>query len=77
MTVRINHRDGRRQFSIGQVVIGNDDIDAKLARMLDNRICANACIYADDERDAFGCRTIDYLRSHSVTIAHAMRNKKF
>ncbi len=47
--IGIEHGQRGRQFAFGQVVIGDDDVDAQLAGALHHLRGANAGIHADDQ----------------------------
>ena len=58
----------------GQVMIGDDEIDAEAPRGLRRGKGANAHVDADDEANACGCGAFDYIVAQVVALANAMRD---
>ena len=58
------------------MMIGDDDVDAALARFADHFRRANAGVDADDQRDAHGRGAFDDVGAHAVAVFQTMRNVK-
>ena len=72
--VRIEHGKRGRQASgfIGQVMVGDDEVDAESCGGLGRGKGANAGVDADDQTRSGGCRGFDHFALHSVAFAEAV-----
>src|SRR6185369_5305617 len=58
------------------MMICNDHVDAQLASMTHDFICADSCIHADNEPHPALRGFFHNLAAHAVTIAQTMRDMK-
>ena len=58
----------------GQVMVGNDEIDAQALRGFGGSEGADAHVDADDEANAGGGGALDHIVAHVVAFANAMRD---
>ena len=65
----------RRQLGVRLVVVGDDEVDAELARPERRLGAADAAVHRDDERDAFGVQPLDRRRLQAVAVAHPFGNE--
>ena len=72
---RIHHRAGIRQFIVGFVMVGDDQIDAKLTRAACRFGRADAAVDRDDQLDAFGMQSIDGARLKAVAVGQPFGNE--
>ena len=70
--LRVDHRQGGRQCALRLVMIGDDEIDAELARAQGRLAGANAAVDRDDELHAFAMQAIDCRRLQAVTVAQPL-----
>ena len=73
MPLRVDHRQRRRQLGVGLVVVGDDQIDAELARAARRVGAADAAVHRDDERDAVGVQPVDRRRLQAVAVLAGAR----
>ena len=57
--LRVDDGERRRQLGVRLVVVGDDQIDAELARAPGRVGAADAAVDRDDERDAVGVQPLD------------------
>ena len=74
--IQDGERGGKRVVRVGQVVVGDDEIEAQPARGFRFGKGAHAGVDGDDEADAFGVGRFEHARLHAVAVAQAMRNVK-
>ena len=55
----VDHGQRRRQRAVGLVMIGDDEVDAEVARALRGLGAADAAVDRDDQPHAFGVQAID------------------
>ncbi len=65
---------GKSERGFGQVVVGDDEVEAERFSGFGGSEGADAGIDADDETDAFARRDFEDLALHSVAFAEAMRD---
>jgi len=75
VTLRIDDRQRLRQFGVGFMMVGDDQIDTELARAARRVGAADAAVDRDDERHAFGVESFDGHRLQAVSVAHALGNE--
>ena len=63
-----------RPSACGQVMVGDDEIDATALGCFGGGKGANASVDADDQPDARGCRLLDDFVAHAVAFADAVRH---
>ena len=68
MPLRVDHRERRRQLGVRLVVVGDDQIDAELARAARRLGAADAAVDRDDQRDAVGVQPLDRRRLQPVAV---------
>ena len=73
VALRVDHGERRRQLGVGLVMVGDDQIDAELARAARGLGAADAAVDRDDERDAVGVQPIDGRRLQAVPVLAAVR----
>ena len=71
--LRVDDGERRRQLGVGLVVVGDDQIDAELARAPRRLGAADAAVDRDDQRDAVGVQPLDRRRLQPVAVAAAAR----
>ncbi len=64
----IDHGERRRQFRVGLVMVGDDQIDAEFAGATCGVGAANTAVDRDDQRDAVGVQPIDGRRLQAVSV---------
>jgi hypothetical protein len=74
--IRIKHRIGWRRafFFIGQVMIGNDYVEALVARPVERLVCANAAVDTDDDFVTIGECLFECRLLNAVAFSEAMWN---
>ena len=73
VALRVDDRQRRRQLGVRLVVVGDDQIDAELARAPRRVGAADAAIDRDDERHAVGVQPLDRRRLQAVAVVAAAR----
>ena len=73
--LRIDHRQRRRQLRVRLVMIGDDQIDAELARAPRRLGAADAAIHRHDQRDAVGVQPLDRRRLQAVAVLQPLRDE--
>jgi hypothetical protein len=68
----IDDRDGIRQIAVGLVVVGDDEIEAQLARASRRVGAADAAVHGDDDLDALGVEPLERGRLQAVAIAEPL-----
>ncbi len=71
--VGVEHGERGRQLGFRQVVVGDDDVDRKLARTANHFGRPNARIHADDERHAAPGSRFHHLGPHPVAVLEPIR----
>ncbi len=66
--LRVDDRERRRQLAVGLVVVGDDQVDAELARAACRLRAANAAVHRDDHRDALGVQPLDRRGLEAVAV---------
>ena len=70
--------DGERarhaEFRFGQMVVGDDEVEAEFGGGIGGGKGANAGVDADDETNAFAGGGFENLALHAVAFAQAMRD---
>ena len=61
---------------VGQVMVGDDEIEAEAARGFSFSEGAHAGVDGDDDADAFGVGRFKHAGLHAVAVAEAMGNVK-
>ena len=74
--VGIDDGVGRGQSRAGQMVIGDQDVDAELLRAGDPVHARDAVVDGDDETGLLLARDLDEFRRQSVAVAHAVGHHK-
>src|SRR5262249_46002919 len=64
----------RHTVLVREMVIGDDEVEAKSLRGFGGGECANAGIDADDEAYAFGGSLLDHFVAHAIAFEKAMGN---
>ena len=73
--LRVDDGERRRQLGVRLVVIGDDQVDAELARAARGVGAANAAVDRHDERDAVGVQPLDRRRLQAVAVAQPLRDE--
>ena len=68
--------NGKRVVGVGQVVVGDDEVEAEAARGIGFSKRAHARVDGDDDANAFGLGRFKHARLHAIAVAEAMRNVK-
>ncbi len=72
--VGIEHRQRGRQFRFGQVMVGDDHVDAQFVGAAHHFGGADAGIHADDQLDALCGRGLHHFRAHAVAVLQTVRH---
>ena len=72
--LRIGERLRQAHCGLGQVVVGDDQIEVEARGFVRGGEGADAGIHADDEAHAFGRGAREHLGLHAVAVAQAMRD---
>ena len=68
MALGVDDGERRRQLGVRLVMVGDDQIDAELARAPRRVGAADAAVDRDDQRDAVGVQPIDRRRLQAVAV---------
>ena len=75
MEIRVNDDIGRRQLRAGQVMIGDEDLDAICGRFLHARDARYAVVNGHDQRGRLFRRNADDLRRQTIAIVESIRHE--
>jgi hypothetical protein len=70
--LRIDHRERTGQLDIRFVVVGDDEIQAKLPRPAGRLHAADAAVHGDDEPRPVRVKPLDRGRLQTVSVAHPL-----
>ena len=71
--LRVDDGQRRRQLVLGLVVVGDDQVDAELARAPRGVHAADAAVHRDDQAHAVGVQPLDGRHLQPVPVAQAAR----
>jgi hypothetical protein len=72
--IGVEHRQRPRQDGFGQMMIGDDHVDAQLPGPLHHGGGANSGIHADDQPDTLGGGLLHHISAHAVAIFQPVRD---
>ena len=70
--LRVDDRQRQRQLGVRLVVVGDDEVEAELARPARRLGAPDAAIHRDDQRDAFRVQPLDRRRLQAVAVAQPL-----
>ena len=73
--LRVDHRERARQLDVRLVMVGDDEIDAELARPPRRVHAADAAVHRDDEPGALGVQAFERRRLQAVAVAQPFGNE--
>ena len=73
--LRVDHRERGRQLGVGLVVVGDDQVDAELARAPRRLGAADAAVDRHDQRHAVGVQPLDRRRLQAVAVPQPLRDE--
>ena len=74
-TLRVDHRERRRQLRLRLVVVGDDEVDAELAGPARRLGTADAAVHRHDHAHAIGVQALDRGHLQAVAVAQPFRDE--
>jgi hypothetical protein len=75
VALRVDHCQRRRQRRVGLVMVGDDQVDAELARPHCRLDAADPAVDRDDQLDAVRMQPFDGRRLEPVAVAQSLRDE--